>query len=196
MKKYLLVIVLVKITLLCSAQFSIGVNQMLTVSYNSSDGSIPIRPAKKSFIHLKYIKGQYNAEAFGGFNFYETLNSISGVRRQYYTDFGLTTGTNVVNNEKYCFQINFGVYHRTYADEDLAELKKPTRWGLIGVLGYQLKLNEKISTGIQMRSTRDFISNIDRNDQYKIQHLGLSFFIDINLAAIPEAFKNLRKKKN
>lgn len=195
MKKYFLILVLSKLTFLCSAQLSMGFDQMLTVSYNETNGSIPIRPAKKQFAHLKYIKRQYNVEAIGGFNFYESEYN-NRVTRKYYTDFGLSGGTNFVNNEKHCLLINVGIYHRIFAAEDFTELKKPTRWGLMGLLGYQLKLNEKFSTGIHFRAFKDYIRNIEREDQYNIQHLGLSFFMDINLSAIPKTFKNLRKKKN
>jgi len=178
-----------------SAKLSIGISYMLSISYNITDGGIPIRPAKKSFIHLKYIKGQYNAEAVAGFNFYETLNTNNRITRKYYTDFGLSPGINMFNNEKHCLQMNTGVYYRVFADEDLLTSKKPTRWGLMGLLGYQVKLDERGSAGLQFRVYKDYIRNIDRADQYKIQHFGLSFFMDVNLAAIPEAFRNIRKNK-
>lgn len=38
--------------------------------------------------------------------------------------------------KKQCVQMNAGFYHRIFADEDLLTSKKPTRWGLMGFIGY------------------------------------------------------------
>jgi len=195
MKKYLLIIVLSKLTLLCSAQLSIGLDYMLSVSYNDTDGSIPIRPSQKRFAHLKYIKNNLNLEAVAGLNFYETVNRNNRISRNYYEDFGLCVGFNMINNEKYVLLYNIGAYHRVFLNEDFATSKKPRRWGAMGLIGYQIKLENRGSTGLHFRFSRDLIRNIKRDDQYNIQHFGLSFFMEANLAVLRDAFKIMFKKR-
>lgn len=180
---------------MCSAQLSIGLDYMQSVSYNDTDGSIPIRPSQKRFVHLKYIKNKLNLEAIAGLNFYETVNSNNRISRNYYEDFGLCVGFNMINNEKHVILYNIGPYHRVYLSEDFATSKKPRRWGAMGLIGYQLKLENRASTGLHFRFSRDLIRNIKRDDQYNIQHLGLSFFLDGNLTVLRDLFRNLRKKK-
>ena len=150
----------------------------------------------KNIAYIKYSFGKYFAEGF--YSIDEILTSNNQITfYNFFYEYGLLLGTNIVNEKYALFNAGLGIYRRTFDKRENIINDFGNKLGLTGIIQFGIPTHEGANTYFTMRSFKDIYNFSKEQNQLLLNQQSLSLTIEVNLTYFykTKLLKKNRKRK-